>query len=371
MLLSIFNFKRQIPSKNWSRLFWISALSTLGLTGLWEAYVRHLGYDATLNDNADLWAEVRTKLEKSAPTRTVIVGSSRIQFDFDLKTYADYFDTPEPIQLALYGSNPVPILEHIAYESKTSGTILVGVTPILWFVPEGESPVARSRDTLEYYQNWSISQRIAFQLWKPLDLHLAFLQEEDLKLNSLIQSLNIPNRPQPNNIAPLLPPYFNRVESNRRATLWEKLDEPLATKIQQRWIPLFTPPPPPPQLTEAQFQEIVQQNMQSYLSRIAKAVKTIEQRGGTVIFIRFPSSGTLRQLENKFAPRPLFWDAILATSGAKGIHFEDYPELSGFECPEWSHLSKKDSIEFTRRLIPLLNKLSGMSNQKTSTHKNP
>ena len=32
----------------------------------------------------------------------------------------------------------------------------------------------------------------------------------------------------------------------------------------------------------------------------------------------------------------------------------DFPELAGFNCPEWSHLSAGDSVEFTRRLVPHL-----------------
>lgn len=37
-----------------------------------------------------------------------------------------------------------------------------------------------------------------------------------------------------------------------------------------------------------------------------------------------------------------------------GIHFEDFRELASFECPEWSHLSAGNAVEFTRRLVPHL-----------------
>lgn len=357
MLLSIFNFKRKIPHGNWSRLFWLSSLITFLFVGLWESYVRLLGYDATLNSaNKDLWAKVRAELEKSDPSRTVIVGSSRIQFDFDLKTYADYFRTQEPIQLALSGSNPIPMLEHIAYKSKASGKVLIGVTPQYFFEAKG-GPAAQSRPRqfLEYYQNLTIAQRINFFLWKPLDLHLAFLQEEHFKLNSLIKSLNIPNRPAPNDInSSTSIPYFLRVKSNRRATIWEKMDEQLTTKIQQIWISKQTPALETSDLTDAKFKKTVEANNEDYLEGIAKAVKIIQDRGGKVIFIRLPSSGKLREMENQFFPRSLFWEQILAVTGAKGIHFEDYPELSGFECPEWSHLTEEDSLKFTRNLLHFL-----------------
>jgi hypothetical protein len=40
-------------------------------------------------------------------------------------------------------------------------------------------------------------------------------------------------------------------------------------------------------------------------------------------------------------------------TGAPSIYFSDHPELI-FDCPEWSHLSSGDSVEFTRRLVPYL-----------------
>lgn len=135
------------------------------------------------------------------------------------------------------------------------------------------------------------------------------------------------------------------------------MDAKFAERIQKGWIPYFTPPPPPPNLTQEEFEKIFKDNMESYLQRIAKAVAAIQKRGGKVVFIRYPSTGKIRELEAQFTPRNLFWDQIIAVSGAPGIHFEDYAELSGFQCPEWSHLSKKDSILFTQNLMPILKRL--------------
>jgi hypothetical protein len=81
--------------------------------------------------------------------------------------------------------------------------------------------------------------------------------------------------------------------------------------------------------------------------------------------VRFPVSGELKQLEDKQTPRAGMWDRLLKETAAPGIYFEDYPELAGFTCPEWSHLSDEDSVEFSRRLVPHLRKaLETESNQK-------
>ena len=41
---------------------------------------------------------------------------------------------------------------------------------------------------------------------------------------------------------------------------------------------------------------------------------------------------------------------LLAKSGAPGRHFEDYPQLQGFDLPEWSHLAYADANRFTAAL---------------------
>ncbi|MCE9500094.1 MAG: hypothetical protein K8R21_06305, partial [Leptospira sp.] len=75
-----------------------------------------------------------------------------------------------------------------------------------------------------------------------------------------------------------------------------------------------------------------------------------------VIFVNHPSSGELLKLEKRLTPRKLFWDRLIAETGATGIHFEDYSGLSNFDCPEWSHLSAGDSIIYTERLMDILKK---------------
>jgi hypothetical protein len=78
------------------------------------------------------------------------------------------------------------------------------------------------------------------------------------------------------------------------------------------------------------------------------------------VFVRLPFSGALNELEYKTTPRNRTWDPLLQATGAPGIYFEDFPELAGFNCPEWSHLSAGDSVEFSKRLVPHLRGALGM-----------
>ena len=45
---------------------------------------------------------------------------------------------------------------------------------------------------------------------------------------------------------------------------------------------------------------------------------------------------------------------LAATTKASTINFADYRELSGYTCPEGSHLDSKDSPVFTRALARII-----------------
>lgn len=354
---SISSSSRPIPGGAWSS----SGLMGLSLTLLffvaWEMVCRNNGYGPNLNETSSLWASARWELKCSEPGRAVIVGASRAEFDSDLQTYADYFKTDPPVQLALPGAKVLMFLEDLAEDESFAGPVICGVVPGLFFAPQG-FPVDRSTEAVQYAKDWSPSQRIGHMLGVKLQQVFAFIQQEDLTLNALLERLPIANRPKLQLPMPALPPYMYTLEPNRQARLYAgvSMGSALAKKIQQIWLPLFTPPPPPPHVTPDQFKEMFMASVKDTLARTKSCVDRIKARGGKVVFVRFPSAGGLRELERKFSPRHVFWEGILAATGAPGIHFEDHPSLSGYDCPEWSHLSPEDSVKFTRALMPLLKK---------------
>jgi hypothetical protein len=63
-----------------------------------------------------------------------------------------------------------------------------------------------------------------------------------------------------------------------------------------------------------------------------------------------PSGGPFLAYENRLYPRARTWGALLAATGAPGIHFEDYPQLQGYELPEWSHMTLPEGERFTAAL---------------------
>ena len=121
---------------------------------------------------------------------------------------------------------------------------------------------------------------------------------------------------------------------------------PLQDRVKNGWPPLFTPPPMPPHTPPVVFEQIAQA-VEARFGQTAAAVQKIRARGGKVVFVRFPHSGLLKEIEDKGTPREGIWTRLINESGAPGIYYSDHPELI-FDCPEWSHLSAADATHWLR-----------------------
>ena len=345
-------FERPIPPAPWRGIAVVVTLIVIAATAAWELYCRSLGYAPTLNDNEDLWTAARRRVQ---PESIVLMGDSRAWFDLDL----DELQTglgKRPIQLAIAGSTAWPVLSDLADDENFHGTIICSFVPGLFFAPPASPPMQVSEKYVRRFHNQTPAQRAGENLAIPLEEHVAFLKSDDLSLAALLNDLPIPNR-RGALVPPRFPPYFQMEDRERRARMWEKCtdpESPLAKKVQQIWLPLFSAPPPPTYIPKEVFLAEMGKGIQKRSADTKAAVEKIRSRGGKVVFVRFPHSGGLKELEDRDTPRARTWDPLLTTTGAPGIYYSDFPELAGFKCPEWSHLTAGDSVEFTRRLIPHL-----------------
>jgi hypothetical protein len=345
-------FERPIPQIPWRGITVVVVLVVIAVTSAWEFYCRSIGYAPTLNDNGDLWTLARRKVQ---PESVVIIGDSRAWFDVDLDEIQKGLGK-RPVQLAMPGSCGYPVLADLAKDENFHGTIICGIVPRLFFAPPGTPPMERAEKTLRRFHNQTLAQRASEYLAIPLEEHVAFLKQEDLTLEELLKRLPIPNRPSAL-VPPRLPPYFSTIDRERRSRMIEECARPdseLAKRIQQIWIPLFTPPPPPTYIPKDVFMAKAHEAIENRFRDITAAVEKLRARGGKIVFVRFPHSGGLKELEDRQTPRAQTWDPLVKSTGAPGIYYQDFPELAGFNCPEWSHLSAGDSVEFTKRLVPHL-----------------
>lgn len=343
-------FIRTIPKLPWRGITVIVALIVMAAAAAWELHVRSAGYSPTLNDTEDLWVQARRTVK---PESVVILGESRPLYDLDLDELEKGLGK-RPVQLAIAGSCAYPMLADLANDETFHGSVICSIVPGMFFAPGGPL-VENSEKALKRYRHQTWAQRAGHHLGLFLEEHVAFLKQEDLTLAILLQKLPIPNRPSAQ-LPPTLPPYFQTVDHERRMRMTEQCARPgeLQNRIQQIWLPLFTPPPPPSYVPAAAFGESMGKAIEARFQDTMKAVEKLRARGGKIVFVRFPHSGELKALEDRLNPRTRDWERLLKETQAPGIYYEDYPELASFTCPEWSHLSAGDSVEFSKRLIPHL-----------------
>ena len=347
------DFTRAIPDLPWRGVL-VSALALVAVAlAAWELRNRAAGYAPTLNDTPDLWAENRARV---GPDSLVLIGASRGLFGLDLDVLEQGLGR-RPVQLCIVGSTPFPVLADLAADESFHGTVICDFIPAMYFAPGGPLMEA-SQKAVRRYHHWNQAQRWSHDLGLPLEHTFTFLNQEDLALPKLLEQLPLENRANAQ-VGPRLPPYFYRLDEDRRARMVDQAalaGSPLQKRVAEGWLPLFTPPPPPSYVPAEVFGQRMGQAIEARYRDTAADVARIRARGGKVVFVRMPSTGPLHAHEEKTAPRAPTWDRVLRETGAPGIHFEDYPELSAFQCPEWSHLSAPDSVEFTRRLVPHLRK---------------
>ncbi len=327
----------------WRRTTALMAALVLSFFVGWELYVRSIGYAPSYNDTNALWAEWREYLNRTDDNPMILVGGSRTRFDLDLNVMEDELGGIRPVMLAINGASGVPALEDLAADPSIDNVVVCNVTEGLFFAPGGP-PVGRTMEAIGYSKTWTISNRISHRLALIPESFLAFLQKEDLSLKPLIDRIQLPNR-EGVMTGPKLPPYFQTVHRDRSETMWWKVeeDEDFRNEIKEIWKGL------------GKFAFAPKGEMyDGLMARIVNSVETIRERGGEVIFLRLPSTGWYIEHEREMWPRDEYWEHLLKETGSVGIHFEDYEQLQGFDCPEWSHLNGEDATEYTKRLMPIL-----------------
>ena len=336
---------RRVPEVRWPAAAILAvALAAAGI-GAWETYWRVDQQVVPAFRNSDgQWAEARRRVDRSEPNATVFIGSSRTQFDIDLDVWEELTGV-HGVQLALEGSNPIPILTDLADDEDFRGLLVVGITPPLVLMPG----IGSRAEALEHYYKESPSEWVGTKLSYPLETSFAFYNWDYALFTVLERQPWWPDREG----LPYTPPEVRRIENMRRdrqADMWNRVeDDPTYNAIvTSTWQDIVENLPPPPTPEEAK------KAFEALLEGVARDVGKIRARGGEVVFIRPPSSDWFRDVERQMTPRDRVWEPILAAADAVGVHFEDYPELTDVKTPEWSHISSRDKARWTRALVPIL-----------------
>ncbi|WP_233244078.1 hypothetical protein [Tamlana fucoidanivorans] len=221
-------------------LFIALALTLIGVS-IWELYWRSKGFKPSIDNNEALWAVQRAKVDKLSKDDIVLIGSSRVMYNIQLDIWEEKTGK-KPIQLAMGGSSPLPVFHDIVNTSNFNGTILVGVTPGLFFSstdPKKQS-WKRPQKKVDHFHDRTYAQRLNHQLSIPLQNSLALMSEtsgvDGIKLKALIKKVKIGDRLKKKRT---MPPFHNmsttRLDRNVRMKKRMETDTAYANSVKRVW----------------------------------------------------------------------------------------------------------------------------------------
>ncbi|MGF1554972.1 hypothetical protein [Paucihalobacter sp.] len=336
-------------------------LSIVSITA-WELYWRSQGYFPDMDDDKYHWAATRAKVDVASESDVVLVGSSRVLFNIQLQKWEELTGIT-PIQLANAGSTPLPIFHDIVENTDFKGTVVVGVTPPLFFSTTFEQapPWTRASSRSDFYKNRTYAQRLNYRLSIPIQKSLAFICNDDeswyddINLKALLKTIQLPRRTAKHENPPFR--RFQDIDDRRNVRMKERMvtDTAFANSIKAVWKSMLTsePKPPPP-------------DKEGTIAFFLKDAEKFQARGGKIILLRSPSDGFFADLENMAFARHDFWEELVKKANVPAYHYQDYEGLNGFQTIEWSHLSATDADLFTENFVNILLKDKIITNLKTN-----
>ncbi|CAN5780044.1 hypothetical protein BH20VER1_BH20VER1_26290 [soil metagenome] len=336
-------YQRAIPAVQVGRAWVIAALVLLVGFSAWEWKWRAWGAEPTYRNSDSSWATQRRRIDNGEGHKTVLLGASRVLFNVQLPVWERVLGE-RPIQLAVEGTTPLPMLEDLAANPNFTGRLLIGVAPDVFFTAFGYR-----EGVLKHFKRETPTQRAGH--WLSLRLIEPFFSfyDDDFKLFTVLRRQKWPARagvPEFVDVRKLA-----MQDEDRNTTMWSKVetDPDYRELCRHVWAQFFDVPMPGFETPEA-----LARVAQEQTDRTVAAVAKLRARGVPVVFVRPPTNGPYLAFENRDFPRATTWDPLLQKTGVAGIHFEDHPELQGYDLPEWSHLSAAEADRFTEALAGIL-----------------
>lgn len=315
----------------WPRIWGLTVVLALVLLGGWEVGWRLFGFVPSVEDDWGIWAS-RRRLVTDAPETVALVGASRIQLGVEPQRFTEESGR-EAVMLAIDGNSPMGVLEDLAADPVFRGSVIVSYVPM--FFAEAAPEEKQTRKWLRKYRKQTWSSRFETDL--RIGVQERFVSRyPGLAPARIWEHLLEGTRPR------LI--YAPMRTDRYRAANYDlidigKLRKARAKRERRRQ---FEAQP----LSKTAFEERVK--------ALSLLVRRIQSKGGRVAFVRMPSVGVVRRVEAGTWPRRDYWERLANRITVPFIHFEDYPELSAFDCPDGSHLGAADAQLFTAALVDIL-----------------
>lgn len=356
MASSISSSDAPLPCLPWRYLFGVALSILVAYILISEALLAEKGFIPTVQDSDARWIKERKRASELGERALILIGASRIQLGIDLNTLRKTTRL-EPVQLAIDGSSYVPVLQGLARDPEIRGTVIIDLMP---------GPVSfqiGSAGTSQHYQakydslssagfDWPTYENLDAILAKTIRQRLVNYADGAHPWDSLVNRIANPRA---------TPQYLLSLPDRSRLADYERVPMPgfyLSRVLRHLGNP--------PEFDINQPQTALMDRLSKYigelqpesangqpaqeLNDLETAISAIQSRGGHVIILQMPISGLILEADSRRFPRELYWDRVAASTSATAIHWQDYPDLSGFFCPDGSHLDKRDTKAFTEKL---------------------
>ena len=318
--------KHREPVAPWRKVYGVAGVVLLVLFAALELFWRSQGHTPGVSESIELWAYHRDRATGADRNTVVLLGASRMQIGFAHEAFlAEHPDT-ELVQLALPGRGPMATLRDLAEDESFRGTVLCAVEEIS-MQPNHNKP----QDTYVsyYHKDWGPGKSVSLLLSTMLQERLAMLQPrlggEQLALFLMRGELPLVN-------------YTKTLFSRRRIDDYQLVDVQslIRTRLRYNRTILAEHPPASPEVWADTCDEF------------GRLAKVIEDRGGAVVFLKFPLTGRMLALQDEFFPRDRYWEVFVERVGQEVLHYDDMPDVASLRLPDESHLNPRSAARFTR-----------------------
>ncbi|WP_445371570.1 hypothetical protein ACH518_01275 [Methylomonas sp. HW2-6] len=354
----ISNSSDRLPKPAVKRAFGFGLLAAVLLLAVVELRLRQIGFQPTVQDSKELWAAQRGKAALLGKRALVLVGDSRMQLGMDLDVLAAETGLM-PVQLAIDGSEFLPVLADLARDPAITGKLLVSGD--VWKLTANR-PRDRAEEWVEFYHRKYkdlVSAKLETLLKSQVQQQLA-LYGGGIPPLELFKRLTTPGKVRP---------LYLKTDANRERDADYELVEQPGFYINRVLRSLGQPINMAGIDTQQKFEQAVGDKLRqsaavqlsadqfAYTNDLARQIKN---KGSNLAFINFPSTALVRTIEEYRFPREAGWDVFAAHSPALAFNCWDYPEFD-FALPDGAHLDQRDKAEFTRSLVVKLKALGFFS----------
>lgn len=336
---SISNSNDRLPRVRWLRVYALALCITASLLLTYEAFWRSRGFVPSVNDDALLWSIAR-KNAIEGPSTVAIVGGSRSLVGIDLDVFYSRRHL-KGVQLAIDGNSGIPVLEHLSRDASFRGIVICDLMEehLRALTDLAETPTASVPEqyikTYEQLSTSNVVERHLRTAWQQVWAS----RSPALTMHNIASHVRRGELPSPLYLT-------MRPDRSARADYLlvdaRKAREARETIIRNEY---------------ARNRPMTVEEFVGAADRLEEMASRIRARGGAVVFLRMPTTGTHWELDQARYPKREYWDRFARQSSSRTVHFLDHPTPAGYDCPDGSHLDARDVGSFTSALVDIVGDL--------------